>query len=126
MSLRTPLGSVLGLGSAKDGTGHFWAQRLSGVALAILGPWFMWCMAATPNYSYAVVVAEIARPINGILLMLLAVTMAYHSYLGIQVVIEDYVHAHGLKLVTLVLSRFAHLLLAAAAIYSILRIGLGA
>lgn len=126
MSLRTPLGNVLGLGSANDGTGHFWGQRLSGIALAMLGLWFMWCIAVTPNFSHAVVVAEIERPVNAILLMLLCVTVAYHSCLGVQVVIEDYVHKHGLKLFSLIVSRFAHTSLAVAAIYSILKIGLGA
>lgn len=126
MSLRSPLGRVLGLGTAKDGTSHWWGQRLSAVALLILGIWFAWMLAITPDLSHAAVVAEIGRPINAILLLLLSVTMAYHSYLGVQVVIEDYVHAPGLKLVALVLSRFAHILLAVAALFAILKIGLGA
>lgn len=126
MSLRSPLGRVLGLGTAKDGTSHWWGQRLSAVALLILGIWFAWMLAITPDLSHAAVVAEIGRPINAILLLLLSVTMAYHSYLGVQVVIEDYVHAPGLKLVALILSRFAHILLAVAALFAILKIGLGA
>ena len=126
MSLRTPLGQVLGLGTAKDGTSHWWGQRVSAVALLLLGLWFAWWLAGTPDLSHAAVVAEIGRPINSILLLLLAVTLAYHSYLGIQVVIEDYVHAPGLKLATLLFSRFAHILLAAAAVFAILKIGLNA
>ncbi len=126
MSLRTPLGRVLGLGAAKDGTSHFWGQRVSAIALLFLGLWFALSLSTMTEFSHAEVIAEIQRPINGILLLLLSVTMAYHSNLGVQVVIEDYVHAHGLKLVTLVLSRFAHVLLTVAAIYSVLRIGLGA
>jgi succinate dehydrogenase / fumarate reductase membrane anchor subunit len=126
MSLRTPLGQVLGHGAAKDGTGHFWGQRVSGMALAILGSWFMWCLAVTPDFSHAAVLAEIGRPVNGVLLLLLSMTLAYHSYLGVQVVIEDYVHAAGIKLAALILSRFAHILLATGAVYSILKIGLGA
>ncbi len=126
MSLRTPLGQVLGHGAAKDGTGHFWAQRVSGMALALLGSWFMWCLAVTPDFSHAAVLAEIGRPVNGVLLLLLSMTLAYHSYLGVQVVIEDYVHAAGIKLAALILSRFAHILLATGAVYSILKIGLGA
>lgn len=126
MSLRSPLGRVLGLGTAKDGTSHWWGQRLSAVALLILGIWFAWMLAITPDLSHAAVVAEIGRPMNAILLLLLSVTMAYHSYLGVQVVIEDYVHAPGLKLVALILSRFAHILLAVAALFAILKIGLGA
>lgn len=126
MSLRSPLGRVLGLGTAKEGTSHWWGQRVTAVALAILGLWFAWSLAVTPDFSHAAVVAEIGRPINSILLLLLSVTMAYHSYLGIQVVIEDYVHAPGLKLVVLLVSRFAHVLLAVAAVYAISKIGLGA
>ena len=112
MSLRSPLGKVLGLGTAKDGTSHWWGQRVSAIALLF------------PGFDHAVVVAEIGRPINSVLLLLLSVTLAYHSYLGIQVVIEDYVHAPGVKVLALVLSRFAHVLLAVAAVYAVLKIGL--
>ena len=126
MKLRAPLGRVLGLGTAKDGTSHWWGQRLSAVALLFLGFWFAWMMVITSDFSHAAVVAEIGRPVNSILLLLLSVTMAYHSYLGVQVVIEDYVHAPGLKLAALILSRFAHILLAVVAVFAILKIGLGA
>jgi succinate dehydrogenase / fumarate reductase membrane anchor subunit len=126
MSLRTPLGQVLGLGTAKDGTSHWWGQRVSAVALLLLGLWFTGWLMVMPDFSHAAVVAEIGRPINSILLLLLTVTLAYHSYLGIQVVIEDYVHAAGLKLAALLLSRFAHILLAAVAVFAILKIGLNA
>lgn len=126
MSLRSPLGRVLGLGSAKDGTGHWWSQRVSGAALAPLGLWFAWSLATMSGFSHSDAVAFIGQPLNAVLLLLLSVTMAYHSYLGVQVVIEDYVHSHGLKLVSLVLSRFAHVFLAVAAIYAILRLGIGA
>ena len=126
MSLRTPLGRVLGLGSAKDGTSHWWGQRVSAIALVFLGLWFAWSLATTPDFSHAAVVAEIGRPLDSVLLLLLSVTLAYHSYLGVQVVIEDYIHAPGTKLVALILSRFAHVSLAAAAVFAILKIGLNA
>jgi len=126
MSLRSPLGRVLGLGTAKDGTSHWWGQRVSAIALVLLGLWFAFSLATAPGFSHVEVVAVIGQPLNAVLLLLLAVTMAYHSYLGIQVVIEDYVHAPGLKIVTLILSRFAHILLAVAAVFAILKIGLGA
>lgn len=126
MSLRTPLGLVLGHGSAKDGTGHFWGQRLSGMALAVLGSWLLWCLAVTPDFSRAAVLTEIGRPVNGVLLLLLSVTLAWHSYLGVQVVIEDYVHRAGAKLAALIFSRFVHTLLAVTAVYAILKIGFGA
>jgi len=126
MSLRTPLGEVLGLGSAKDGTGHFWGQRLSGIGLLILGLWFIYAILTIPGFTHAEALTFIGAPLNGVLLLLLVVTMSYHSSLGVQVVIEDYVHGHALKLASLIISRFAHTFLAVAAIYAIIKIGLGA
>jgi len=126
MSLRSPLGRVLGLGTAKDGTSHWWGQRVSGVALAILGLWFAWSLATMPGFTYADTVAFVSQPFHPVLLLLLCVTMAYHSYLGVQVVVEDYVHSHGLKLAALVLSRFAHIFFAVVGVFSILQIGIGA
>ena len=126
MSLRTPLGQVLGLGSAKDGTGHFWGQRVSGVGLLLLGLWFVCSLATMPGFSHAEAIAFIGAPLNGVLLLLLVITLAYHSQLGVQVVIEDYVHGHGMKLASLVISRFVHSFLAVAAVYAIIKIGLGA
>ena len=126
MSLRSPLGKVLGLGTAKDGTDHWWAQRMSAVALALLGTWFVASLLRLPGLEQAVVVDFIRAPLNGILMALLCATLAYHSYLGVQVVLEDYVHAPGLKVVSLVASRFAHIFVAVASIYAVLKIGLGA
>ena len=126
MSLRSPLGRVLGLGTAKDGTSHWWGQRVSGAAMVVLGLWFAWSLATMTGFSYTESVAFISRPVNALLLLLLSVTMAWHSYLGVQVVIEDYVHGHALKIASLVLSRFAHVVLAVAAVYAILLLGIGA
>ena len=126
MSLRTPLNRVLGLGSARDGTEHFWAQRVSGIAIALLGLWFVVSMATLPGFAYSDALAFIGAPLHGVLLILLVAAVAYHSYLGVQVVVEDYVHGHGLKLVVLIAARFVHIALAAAGVYGILKIGLGA
>lgn len=126
MSLRSPLGRVLGHGSAKDGTEHFLSQRISAIALALLGCWFVVEMLLLDSMAYLEVVRFIAEPVNTVLLSLLSVTVAWHSYLGVQVVIEDYVHSHGLKIASLLISRYAHVVLAAAAIYAILKIGIGA
>ena len=126
MSLRSPLGRVLGLGTAKDGTSHWWGQRVSGVAMALLGLWFAVSLACMPGFAYADAVAFIGQPLNAVLLTLLVVTMAYHSWLGVQVVIEDYVHGHGLKVASLIISRFAHVFLAVAAVFAILKLGIGA
>ena len=125
MSLKTPLGRVLGLGSAKEGTDHWWGQRVSAVAMLILGSWFVYSLVGLESLTYLDVIRFIGVPLNGVLLSLLSITLAYHSYLGVQVVIEDYVHAPGTKVVSLLLSRFAHVFVAIAAVYAILVIGIG-
>ena len=125
MSLRTPLGRVLGLGSAKDGTDHWWAQRVSAVALVLLGGWFGYSLARIDSLTYLDVIRFINEPMNAVLLALLSLTLAYHSYLGVRVVIEDYIHDPGTKVAWLILSRFAHILVAVSAVYAILVIGIG-
>ena len=125
VSLRSPLGRVLGLGTAKDGTEHFVAQRVSAIALAILGCWFLVSLLALDSLTYLDVIRFVGQPLNSILLALFCITVTYHSYLGVQVVIEDYVHAHGLKLAALIASKFAHIFIAVATLYAILSIGLG-
>ncbi len=124
MSLRSPLGRVVGLGSAKGGTGHWWAQRVSAAALVLLGLWFSGSLAGLSSYSHATFAAFVAEPLNSVLLSLLSVTLAYHSYLGVQVVIEDYVHGESLKVVSLIASRFAHVFVAILSLYAVLRTGL--
>jgi succinate dehydrogenase / fumarate reductase membrane anchor subunit len=126
MSLRSPLGRVLGLGSAKEGTEHWWGQRISAAALVLLGLWFAVAMAHLHVSHYEDVIAFIAMPVHSVLLILLCATMAYHSWLGIQVVIEDYVHGPVAKIALLTLSRFVHVFVAVASIYAILRIGITA
>lgn len=125
MSLKSPLGRVLGLGSAKDGTDHWLAQRISAVALVLLGLWFVVSLAVLGTVRYGNIVAFLGKPLNGVLMALLCVTLAYHSYLGVQVVIEDYVHTKGIKMTSLIVSRFAHIFVAIASVYAILRIGIG-
>ena len=125
MSLKTPLGRVLGLGSAKEGTDHWWGQRVSAVAMIILGSWFVYSLLRLDSLTYLDVIRFIGVPLNAVLLSLLSLTLADHSYLGVQVVIEDYVHAPGTKVVSLLLSRFAHIFVAIAAVYAILVIGIG-
>ena len=80
-------------------------------------------MLSLESLAYLDVIRFVAQPMNGILLVLLSITVAYHSYLGVQVVIEDYVHGHGLKLAALIASRFAHAFIAVAMLYAILSIG---
>ena len=118
-------GSVLDA-DVKDGTRHFVAQRVTAILLVFLGLWFAGSIIGLDVLVYGVVVAFVAEPLNVFLLTLLTVTLAYHSYLGVQVVIEDYVHANGIKVASLIASRLAHVLIAIALIYSIFKIGLDA
>jgi succinate dehydrogenase / fumarate reductase membrane anchor subunit len=120
------MGRVLGLGSAKEGVSHWWAQRVSAVALVILGLWFVSSLLRLGGFGYPLVRAFIAAPLNAVLLSLLIGTTVYHSQLGIQVVVEDYVNSHGLKVVTMLLLNFLHVALAAVGIFSVLRIAFGA
>lgn len=126
MSLQSPLGRVLGLGSAKDGVSHWWNQRISAVALVLLGLWFVISLLALSDLAYASITGWIREPLNSVLLLLLLITMAFHSSLGIQVVVEDYVHEGWLKIGTLVLAKFAHILFAVVGAFAILRISFGA
>ncbi len=125
MSLRTPLGRVLGYGSAKDGTEHFFAQRMSAVSNALLGLWFLASLLLLDSLARAALLEWIARPLNSILLVLLTLSLARHSSLGVQVIIEDYVHGPLVKLLSLIVAKFAHLLVAAAAIFAVLKIAFG-
>ena len=124
MTLRTPLGRVLGLGSAKDGTGHWWLQRLSAVALVPLTLWFVAALVGLPDFSHGTLSGFLAGPVNSAMLILLVGVLLYHSKLGVQVVVEDYV-AGGLKVASLVLSSLAHLALGVAGVLAILRVSLG-
>jgi succinate dehydrogenase / fumarate reductase membrane anchor subunit len=118
-------GSVLDF-AVNAGTRHFVAQRVTAIILTFLGLWFAVSIIGIDLFAHGVVVAFVADPLNVFLLTLLTVTLAYHSYLGVQVVIEDYVHASGLKAASLIASRFAHVLIAIALTYSIFKIGMDA
>ena len=125
MSLRSPTSRVTGLGTAKEGVSHWWSQRVTSVALLLLGLWFVASILHLPDFSYELVIGWIAGPLNAVLLLLLIATLVYHSQLGVQVVVEDYVHHHGLKIGTMLLLTFAHVAVAALAIFAVLRIAFG-
>jgi succinate dehydrogenase / fumarate reductase membrane anchor subunit len=125
MSLRSPLGRVLGMGSAKDGTGHWWAQRVSAVALVPLTLWFLYSLLVLPALDYGTVKAWLALPISSFLAALSVAVLTHHSYLGTTVVVEDYVHAAGLKVATLLLLRFLYVIFGGAGIFAILRVAFG-
>src|SRR5437588_8815326 len=126
MSLRSPLGKVLGTGSAKQGVHHWWAQRLTSVALVPLSVWFVVSLLSLPPHEQATVVAWMGQSGTALLLVLLVLVGAWHSQLGLRVVVEDYVHGAPARTVTLVLLMFAHVLLAGAGVVAVLRVALGA
>ncbi len=125
MSLRSPLGRVLGLGSAKDGTEHWWAQRITAVALIPLTLWFFFSLLLLPALDYGTVKTWLALPISSFLAVLTVAVLTYHSYLGTTVVVEDYVHTAGMKVLTLTLLRFLYVLFGGAAIFAVLRVAFG-
>ena len=125
MSLRSPLSRVLGAGSAKEGTDHWWLQRVTAVALVLLGVWFLLALLSIDSWTRAELAAWVGRPSHAVMLLLLSVTLARHSALGVEVVIEDYVHGPGLKVAALILSKFAHVFLGVLAILAILKVALG-
>jgi len=124
-SLRSPLGRAIGLGSAKHGADHWWAQRVSAVALILLGLWFAASLIAHAGADHGAVVAWLRNPITAILMLLLVATTFYHAALGLQVVIEDYVHSEWLKVSSLVAMRLISMGLAVAGIFAVLRIAFG-
>ena len=119
MSLRSPLARVRGLGSAKDGTAHWWAQRLTALALIPLTLWFCISVIAMSGADYATVAAWAGSPLVGGLLILLLGATFYHGALGLQLVIEDYLHHEMTKLVLLLLVKAASLVLALTGILSV-------
>ncbi len=122
MSLRTDLGKVRGLGSAKEGTQHWWAQRLTALALIPLILWFVASVAGLAGADIGPVRAWIAQPVTAILLVVLIGVTFHHMQLGLQVVIEDYVHSEWLKITSIILVKFAAVLLAATAAFAVLKI----
>ena len=124
MTLRTPLGIVLGRGAAGEGESHWWAQRVSAVALVPLAVWFLVALIRMPLTDYAAVTIWIASGWNPVWLALLLLAVCWHSRLGVQVVIEDYVHGRAAKTAALLFNSAAHLLVLAAGLYAVLRIAL--
>jgi succinate dehydrogenase / fumarate reductase membrane anchor subunit len=126
MSLRSPLGRVLGLGSAKKGSGHWYAQRTTAVALVILGLWFVASLVLLGHgASHASVVHWLSSPFSAAMAMLLVVVGAYHALLGLQVVIEDYVGDQGTRAVVIVAVKFALVVTALIGVLAVLRLAFG-
>ncbi len=125
MSLRSPLGQVLGHGSAKSGSSHWYAQRVTALALAALGLWFVLSLACLAGASYEHVTAWLRSPARTALAVLLVVVAAYHSAIGLQVVVEDYVAAKGVRAAVLIIIDFTLVAGAVAGVLAVLRIGFG-
>lgn len=125
MSLRSPLGRVKGLGSAKQGTLHWWQQRLTAVVLAPLCIWLMISIVSITSLGYDAVTLWIKKPINAVLLLVFILALFHHTQLGVQVVIEDYVSSEGQKLTCIVLVKFLALFAGLASILAVLTVFLG-
>jgi succinate dehydrogenase / fumarate reductase membrane anchor subunit len=122
--LRSPLSHALGLGSAKGGVEHWWLQRVTAIALAPLTVWFAASLIAHTGDDYATFVAWLKTPIAPIIMALFLIALFYHAALGLQVVIDDYVHS-GMKIPVLLAMRFGCFALAVAGIFATLRIAFG-
>lgn len=125
MRMRTPLKSVRRLGSAREGSEHFWMQRVTAVANMFLSVAFIALVASLVGADYATVRATIANPLVAIMLLLLVLSVTYHMRLGMQVVIEDYISKEGTKIVLIMLNMFFAVAVGLACIYAILKISFG-
>ncbi|WP_089724347.1 succinate dehydrogenase, hydrophobic membrane anchor protein [Candidatus Thiosymbion oneisti] len=125
MNMRAPLARVRGHGSAKSGAHHWWAQRLSAIALVPLFLWFVASLTVIATADYATAAKWVGSPYNSALLILLIGALFYHAQLGMQVVFEDYISTPWLQVASIILVRFLALLLAVVAIVAVLRIAWG-
>ena len=123
--MRTSLGRVRGLGSARSGATHWWHERLTSVSTLILLVWFFVSLVRLPDLSYATVTQWLARPLAAVPMLLLILSIFWHLASGLRVVVEDYVHEEGGKLFWLVAINFACLFAAALSIFAVLRIAFG-
>lgn len=123
MSLRTPLSAAKGLGSAKEGAHHWWVQRLTSIALVPLTLWLAYTIVTFGDFNYQAVVMWMQSPLVAAALAILLVVMFYHVQLGIQVILEDYVHG-SLKVASLILLNFACISLVFIGLFSIIKVSL--
>ena len=125
MQLRSHLGRVRGLGSSNDGVNHWWMQRLTGVALVPLCLWFVFSIVSLVDANLSSVTNWVGRHFNPVLLVLLVICMFYHAQLGLQVVIEDYIHSELTKVMLLVGIKLGALFLGACSAFAVIRLTFG-
>jgi succinate dehydrogenase / fumarate reductase membrane anchor subunit len=126
VSLRSPLGRVLGLGSAKGGSGHWYSQRVTAVALVILGIWFVVSLIMLGGgASHEAVTDWLRTPFSAVMAVLLVVVTAYHAHLGLQVIFEDYVSDKGTRVVILIAIKFVLVTATLIGVLAVLRIAFG-
>ena len=124
MELRSSLGRVRGLGSAKEGVGHWWAQRVTAIALVPLSIWFVIAVISLLGVDHAEYQTWIGQFGNALLMILTVLVLFYHAHLGMQVVIEDYVHGEAARVITLVLVKFVLAALAASCVLAVVLVAL--
>lgn len=126
-SMRTPLGKVRGHGAGHGGTGHFIAQRVSAVALLLLAPWFIISAALSmPDAGYVSAIDFLTQPVNAVGVILLLIAALYHMQIGMQVIVEDYIHKPITKALLLVANTLLAIAVGAAAIFALLHVNFGA